>query len=84
MKGKENYLQKNGVQNIINVSTVKNNNFDYHCTQILSLLSVSDQFGQFHAVATGKFRTPASSRMIFFETIVDDFKPSAFVTNLKD
>ena len=84
MKGKENYLQKNGVWSIINVSTVKNKNFDYHCVQILSLLFVSDLFGQIHAVSTGKFRTPASSRMIFFETIVDDFKPSAIVTNLKD
>ena len=28
-------------------------NFDYYGTQILSLLAVSDLFGQFHAVARG-------------------------------
>ena len=59
---------------------VKDLFFNYHCTQIGNQLVVLDVFPHFYFDVRGWFRTPASSRVGIFMTMVDDLLPSVVVT----
>ena len=59
---------------------VKNLFFNYHCTQIVRPFGILDLFPHFYFVARGWFRTPASSGMSIFVTVVDGLLPSPVVT----